>query len=203
MCIYICTFYSRARTHVYIFAGRPDTHLHTWNHKCIIYSCIPSVRDRRENAQPLRWAILLTIYGNDKSLPARQFLVSIRISTNNTVVQQIHLCTFGRSRTSLLWTLYQALKWNCCNENSFVRTCEKIYRPWIGTGRFNCLIDHLNFRTMHCVSRLKSPFMTQLDVTNMLRLDTSIVSRWSCIRNSSIRYLLHSSIKKRRNKNKK
>lgn len=198
MCIYICTFYSRARTHLYIFARRPDTHVHTWNHKCVIYSYIPSVRDRRENAQPLRWAILLAIYGNDKSLPARQFLVSIRISINNTVVQQIHLCTFERSRTSLLWTLYQALKWNCCNENSFVRTREKIYRPWIGTGRFNCLIDHLNFRTMYRVSRLKSPFITQLDVMNTLRLDTS---RWSCIRNSSIRYLLY-SIKRRRNKNK-
>lgn len=199
MCIYICTFYSRARTRVYIFARRPDTHLHTWNHKCVIYSCIPSVRDRRENAQPLRWAILLAIYGNDKSLPARQFLVSIRISTNNTVVQQIHLCTFERSRTSLSWTLYRALKWNCSNENSFVRTCEKIYRPWIGTARFNCLIDHLNFPTMYCVSRLKNPFITQLHVTNMPRLDTS---RRSCIRDSPIRYLLR-SIKKRRNKNKK
>lgn len=199
MCIYVCTFYSRARTHVYIFARRLDTYLHTWSHKCVIYSCVPSVRDRRENAQRLRWTILLAIYRNDKSLPAKQFLVSIRISTNNTVVQQIHLCTFERSRASLSWTLYQALKCNCCNENSFVRTCEKNYRPWIGTGRFNCLIDHLNFLTMYCVTRSKSPFITQLDVTNMLRLDNS---RWSCIRNSSIRYLLY-SIEKRRNKNKK
>lgn len=73
---------AHARTRVYIFARRPDTHLHTRNHKCVIYSCIPSVRDRRENARPLRWVTLLAIYGNDKSLPARQFLVSIRISTN-------------------------------------------------------------------------------------------------------------------------
>lgn len=128
---------------------------HTCNHKCVIYSCIPFARDRRENVLALGSAILRAIYENDKSMP-NIFLDSI--DAHPCESQLYSIFTFvSLNDTEYLYSTFMkiyivhSIKWDWKFNDKTDFLVQRFDRRWNWIVN---LIDHFNFHTAYRVFKL-------------------------------------------------